>query len=273
MSFKEFITSRVFLKHFLWSVGITLAAIIVVLLALKGYTRHGQSFPVPNVYGLTEEAFEEILDKANLKYVVVDSTYNKEVQPGGVVDQVPEAGHHVKKNRVVYLTLNALGPEEVLLPKVTDIGYRQAVVQLESVGLVAGKITYEPSEFHNLVLKARFEDREIFEGESLPRGTIIDLVLGSGEGSGTTSLPDLRGITLAEARSLLTNASLSPGNLFYDETILTSEDSLAALIYRQHPSPDFAFQTAIGASVDLWLTTDASKVEKRSKNSIDELDF
>lgn len=273
MSFKDFITSRLFLKHFLWSVGITLATIILVLMALKGYTRHGQSFPVPNVYGLTEEEFEKVLDKADLKYQVVDSTYNEEIQPGGVVDQIPEAGHHVKKNRVIYLTLNAMGPEEVLLPRVTDISYRQAVVQLESAGLVAGKVTYEPSEFHNLVLKARLNNRDIFEGEALPRGTVIDLVLGSGEGSGTTTLPDLRGLTLNEARGLLGNASLTVGSLFYDETVVSSDDSLSALIFRQHPSTDFAFQTAIGSSIDLWLTTDAARVEKGTKSSIEELDF
>ncbi len=273
MSFKDFITSRIFLKHFLRSVAITLGTIIIVLLALKGYTRHGQSFPVPNVYGLTEQEYDDIFDKADLKYVVVDSTYNAEITPGGVVDQIPAAGHHVKKNRVVYLTLNAFGPEDVILPRVTDISYRQAVVQLESVGLIAGKMTYEPSEFHNLVLKAKVNNREVSEGQPMPRGTVVDLVLGSGEGNSTTTLPDLRGITLAEARGLLGNASLIVGELFYDQSVLTSEDSLAALIYRQHPSTDFAFQTAIGSSVDLWLTTEQGKAGKQERESNDELDF
>lgn len=271
MNFKEFITSKLFLKNFLFSLGLTLALVILVLLALRFYTRHGQAFPVPNVYGLSEDEYSAVLDKADLKFTVVDSTYNENVKPGGVIDQIPDAGHKVKKNRMVYLTLNARGPEEVILPRVTDISHRQAIVQLESVGLVAGNVTYEPSEFQNLVLKAKYKGEEIFEGERLTKGSVIDLVLGSGEGSGTTSLPDVRGMSLFEARSALLGASLTLGTIFYDETVITSDDSLVAVIYRQHPNPEFSFQTLIGSQVDIWLTTDAGKAG--NEEAEEELDF
>ncbi len=273
MNFKEFITSKIFLRHFVYSVALTLAVVLFILMMLRGYTRHGQALPVPNVYGLTEDEYSEVLDKANLKYLVVDSTYDENVAPGGVVDQIPEAGHKVKKNRVIQLTLNALGPEEVVMPRITDISHRQAIVQLESVGLVPGEVTYEPSEYENLVLKATLDGREIFEGETVTKGTVINLVLGSGENGGSTSLPDLRGMTVEEARGALASASLKMGTLFYDATIVTGADSLMALIFRQHPSPEFSFQTQIGSTVDIWLTTDTEKVKENKTDKEEELDF
>ncbi len=104
MSLKEFLTSKVFLKHFLALIALTFVLIIFALLSLRFYTHHGEAFLVPNVYGLTEGEYSRVLSKANLHYTVVDSTYNDQIKPGGVVDQVPEAGHKVKRKRVIYLT-------------------------------------------------------------------------------------------------------------------------------------------------------------------------
>ncbi len=99
MSLKEFLTSKVFLKHFLALIALTFVLIIFALLSLRFYTHHGEAFLVPNVYGLTEGEYSRVLSKANLHYTVVDSTYNDQIKPGGVVDQVPEAGHKVKRHR------------------------------------------------------------------------------------------------------------------------------------------------------------------------------
>jgi len=273
MKLKEFLTSKVFMKHFLASVALAFAMIIFALLILRFYTRHGEAYPVPNLYGLSEDEYSRILDKADLNFKVVDSTYNAMIKPGGVVDQVPKAGHKVKRNRVIYLTLNALGPEIVHMPRVIDISFRQAVVQLETAGLLPGQITYEPSEYQNLVLKARLNGKEISEGEPVTKGTFIDLVLGSGEGGDNTNLPDLRGLTLAQAREALSQATLNVGTLFFDETVLTPNDSLTAIIIRQHPSPEFSYQAAVGSAIDMWLSTDRSRIEQKKTNQQEESFF
>lgn len=273
MSLKQFLTSKVFVKHLLTSFGVTLGLIFFVLLVLRIYTRHGQAYPVPDVFGMTEEKFAEVLRHAHLQYKITDSTYNPEIQPGGVVGQVPEAGHKVKRNRMVYLTINTLAPVQVALPKVNDISYRQAVAQLELAGLLPGKIIYEPSEFQNLVLGARIKGKKVAEGEKVPRGTIVDLVLGSGENNGTSILPDLRGVPLAEAIIMLTNNSLNIGSVFYDQTVVSSTDSTEAVIFRQHPSPDFSFQITAGSEVDVWLTTDKSKLRKEKDKNQEDADF
>jgi eukaryotic-like serine/threonine-protein kinase len=273
MSLKQFFKSRIFVKHLLISFAITLGLIFLIFISLGIYTRHGQALPVPNVLGMTEEEFSKVLRKAHLQYKITDSTYNAQIKPGAVEDQIPDPGHKVKKNRMIYLTINTITPEKVAVPRLTDISYRQAVVQLESAGLLPGRIMYEPSEFQNLVLKARIDGRNITEGEIVQKGSVIDLVLGSGERGSTSILPDLRGLTLHEAESILSNSSLSIGIVFYDETVMSQADSLKARIYRQHPSPDFAFQAESGSEVDVWLSTDTSKITKDGDKNKEDSDF
>ncbi len=102
---------------------------------------------------------------------------------------------------------------------------------------------------------------------------MIDLILGSGARGGNATLPDLRGLTLAEARHALSSATLNVGTLFYDETVESQSDSLTALITRQHPSPEFSYQTSVGSAVDIWLSTDPSKIERKKANTQDESFF
>lgn len=265
MSLKQFLTSRVFSQQLLLVIAVTLGFIILVLMALRMYTHHGEAFPVPDVYGMTEDQFEEAIEDADLKYKVIDSAYNEQLKPGGVIGQIPEAGHKVKRDRTIFLTLNAVSPGTVSFPRVTDISHRQAIVQLESVGLVPGKVTFEPSEFQNLVLKAKLNGREIGEGEMVTVGSTIDLVLGSGQSGNSTVLPDLKGMTLGEARIALANNSLNLGTHFFDESIANPADSLIARVYRQHPQPKFSFHTSAGTEVDVWLTTDDSKLKDESQ--------
>lgn len=273
MNLKEFLTSRIFVKQLIKSIVLTLALILLVLFSLRIYTRHGRDFSVPDVFGMTEDEYSAKLDDAHLKFRVVDTTYDEKVKPGGVVDQIPEAGHKVKRHRTVLLTVNATSPGKVALPKVTDISYRQASVQLESAGLFAGKVTYEPSEFQNLVLKAKLNGREIREGEMVIKGTVIDLVLGSGEGVSTAILPDLKGLSLNEAKNILLSGSFLLGSVIYDETVLSASDSLQARIFRQHPDTEYSYQAFIGSAIDVWLSTDPAKYENKGTEKQEDLGF
>ncbi|HAX95242.1 MAG TPA: hypothetical protein DCY35_01765 [Prolixibacteraceae bacterium] len=262
MSLKRFLTSRLFFRHLALAVAITAAILLIVLLALKFYTRHGESLPVPDLLGMTEEQFSVVLDKSNLEYVIVDSTYKEEVIAGGAIDQVPDAGMHVKRNRKVFITINAVAPELVSVPPLTDISMRQSLSQLESVGLLPGSITFKPSEFHNLVLEAKFNGSRVSTGELLPKGSMIDLVVGTGDSRGSVRLPNLRGLTLDLARTVLVDSLLSVGAVIYDESVITKIDTLQARIWKQHPSRSESSYISIGASVDIWLTTDESRISE-----------
>jgi eukaryotic-like serine/threonine-protein kinase len=265
MHVRNFLSSKAFLKHFTLALGITLAVIFLVLTSLKVYTLHGKSVQVPDLYGLTENEFAEILDDANLEYVISDSTYINEVAAGGVIDQVPEPGQKVKKGRKLFLTLNAVSPEMVPVPPLTDISLRQSLSQIESAGLLPGDITYQPSEFRNLVLAAQIGGRKIITGEMVPKGTKIDLIIGSGQESGMIYLPDLTGLPLLTARQVLAENLLSVGAVVYDNSIVTRNDSLNARVWRQQPDASSVFEVNIGSSVDIWVSMDENKLIESSE--------
>ena len=163
------------------------------------YTRHGEANPVPDFSGLNTTEAIATAKQHNLRIEVIDSLYVDEAPPGAVVDQVPEAGHRVKQNRIIFLTFNSSQPELVSLPRLTDISFRQALVLVENAGLKIGQILYQPSEYNDLVLKVQIDSTDIFPGKKLPKGASIDLVLGHQEGNLSTPLPDLTGLSVEEA--------------------------------------------------------------------------
>jgi len=261
MSFTKFLTSRKFLLHFILAVVIIILLVFLTLQALKQYTRHGEANPVPDFTGLTVSEAAKTARQHELKVEVMDSVYVNEVQPGAVVDQVPDKNHEVKTNRTIFLTINSTNPEMVSLPKLTDISFRQAQVLVENSGLEIGQISYEPSEYNDLVLNVQIDSADILPGTKLSKGASVDLIVGRTQGNTNTPLPDVTGLTIEEADQALTDAMLNTGVFIYDESVLSSEDSLNAVIWRQRPSPKITGTVNLGSSVDLWVTVDEIKIE------------
>ncbi|HSO87394.1 MAG TPA: hypothetical protein VLQ91_12630, partial [Draconibacterium sp.] len=88
------------------------------------------------------------------------------------------------------------------------------------------------------------------------------LVIGSSSGSQDTPLPNLTGLTYIEAENLLKTNLLNTGVLIYDESIITPEDTLAALIWKQYPNHQNTRIVSLGTSVDLWFTLDSLKIQQ-----------
>jgi len=261
MSFKKFLTSRIFLKNIGAAILLIIVLIFGTMQALKTYTRHGVSYPVPDFSGMTEREAFEMAKRMNVIAEIVDSIYLSDAPPGVVVDQIPGAGFRIKESRVVSLIVNSMMPEQVALPQLTNISIRQAMVLAENSGLKIGQTTYEPSEYNNLVLKVRTGLKEINPGELLYKGTSIDLVIGLTHGNTEVPLPDLTGLTREEAQSYLMNYMLSLGVILYDYSVVTQEDSLNARIWRQSPSPSINRNIYTGSSVDIWVSVDSSKFQ------------
>jgi beta-lactam-binding protein with PASTA domain len=208
------------------------------------------------------DEIESIADQNDLKYEIVDSMHFDGAKPGAVVEQVPEAGSKVKRNRIVFLTINSTVPEKVTLPKLTDISFRQAQALIENCGIILGNISYQPSEYNNLVLKVEQNSRELSTGDIILKGSSVDLIIGSSSGSQDTPLPNLTGLTYNEADNLLKSNMLNTGVLIYDESIITPEDTLAALIWKQYPNYQNTRIVNLGTSIDLWFTLDSLKIQQ-----------
>jgi beta-lactam-binding protein with PASTA domain len=262
MSLKEFIFSKVFLKNFGLAIVITAGVIMLLLLWLNIYTRHGQARPVPDFIGLTIEQSDSLARKKRMKYQVIDSVYvyTTLVPRGCVAEQNPKPGFKVKKWRNISLTINAFRPEMVPMPNLIDLPLRQAKALIEGSGLVMGKKSFKPDLSTDVVLMQLHDGKEITANDSLQKGDVIDLVLGRGLSNLRTNVPNLIGMKLYPAMDRINGTSLNLGTYIFDNTILTNEDSLNAFVYKQNPIFEENATIQYGYSMYLWLTIDSLKL-------------
>lgn len=260
MSIKDFILSKTFLKNIGLAALIVVGFIMALLIWLNFYTRHGQSRPVPSFIGLTMNQTVQLAKKSKLKYQIIDSVYTSEVLRGCIAEQNPVPGFKVKKKRNIMLTINAFNPEMVAMPNLLNLPKRQAIALIESSGLQMGISRYTPDISFDVVLKQIYDGKEIQEGDSIQKGSEIDLVLGKGLSNQKTYVPDLIGINIESARNKIMGASLTLVTSIFDNTVITGQDSADAFVYKQNPDFSVDATLQLGSSIYLWLTVDSAKL-------------
>jgi len=260
MSLKNFILSKLFLKNLGFAVVIVVGGLMILLIWMNFYTRHGQARPVPNFIGLTKEQTASLAKKSRLHYQVIDSIYTTIVPRGCIAEQNPKPGFKVKKWRTVVLTINAFHPEMVAMPNLVNLPKRQAFLLIESSGLQIGELKYIPDLSIDVVIDQQYNGRNIREKDSLQKGSVIDLILGKGLSNQRTSVPDLLRMRLDPAKNKILSSSLNLGTFVYDKTIVTSTDSLRAFVYKQNPEFKIDATLQLGSNIYLWLTVDSAKL-------------
>lgn len=260
MTFKEFIGSKLFLRHLGLALVILIAIVLFLLLWMNIYTRHGQAVAVPDFFGLNMEETETLARKSKMRYQVVDSVYTTLVARGCIAEQNPRPGFKVKKWRNIALTINAFRPEMVAIPDLIDLPLRQAIAVIEGSGLEMGSLRYKPDLSVDVVLSQLHNGKEIMAGDSLQKGSVIDLLLGKGLSNQRTSVPNLIGMNLEPAKNRILGTSLNLGTFIYDNTIRTGDDSLSAFVYKQNPEFLYDATLQLGSSMYLWLTVDSTKL-------------
>jgi beta-lactam-binding protein with PASTA domain len=268
MSLKNFLLSKVFLKNLGLAVVIVVGAIMVLLIWLNLYTRHGQARPVPDFYGLSSSQVEQLARKNKLRYQIIDSVYTTLVPRGAVAEQSPKPGFRVKKWRNIVLTINALNPEMVAMPNLIDLPIRQALKVIESSGLEKGELRFKPDLSVNVVIEQLYKGRPITEGDSIQKGSVVDLVLGMGLSNQRTSVPNLMGMSLNPAKDRLMESALNLGTYIYDNSIATRQDTLNAIVFKQNPVFREGASMPIGSDVYLWLTVDSAKMRSDSTMAV-----
>lgn len=260
MKFLNFLISKVFFKNLSLAVLIAGGIILGSLLFLQIYTHHGQAKQVPDFQGMNLEEVEKITIKHKLQFIIIDSVYSQQVEKGHVVYQNPEPGFKVKKNRKIFLTINAVKPEMIRVPDVVGLSLRQAKALLQTRGLIIGKLSFVPDLAINNVLKQKNNGVEIVEGDSLKKNAIIDLVLGKGLSNQKTLVPNLVSLDLETAKQKILGSSMNLGAFTFDETIEDEKDSITAFIWKQNPEYNEDYRIPLGSSMYIWLTVDSAKL-------------
>ncbi len=255
MNWKIFIDKKIW-KH-IGIITISLIVLLIITFMLFGvYTQHGKSKPVPDFTGLTEVQLQHLIKSNNLRYSIIDSVHIDNLPKGVVIEQEPKAGENVKKNRKLFFTINAWSEELVAIPRVIDLSLRDAKVLIESFGLTVGNLIYIPSEYTNLVLGQHYQGKPVEPGTTVSKKSKIDLLIGQGLSRETTAVPNLIGLKLSEAKRITQSVYLNVGATIYDDSVISHNDSINAIIWKQNPHSHRGTTRRLGASIDIWLTND-----------------
>lgn len=267
MQLKEFLVKagkaaldNFYVRNVLYAIAGFIILLLLTMLALNIFTRHGRTYTVPNYSGLTMEKALEMANRGDLRLDVSDSVYIDSRDRGVIVDQNPKANTEVKSGRRIFLTINAVIPIMVPMPNLVDLSNRQAKAILDQHGLKIAKLSYAPDIAANNVLAQKIKGVSVAPGTKVPRGSKVELVLGLGTNNPQTGIPILAGLSAEEAQSRIFESSLNVGDVKYDETVKTYADSINAKVYNQYPAPSTNPSYRFGSRVNIWLTINASRI-------------
>lgn len=253
--FRESLTQNILLI-----ICILVAGYIIVTVSLKGITRHGQEFAVPDFYGMSVAEANEAASGMSLRLVISDSVYIRGMERGAITRQNPEPGSKVKKNRRILLVINSVSPRQSIMPSLTGFSMRQARAELSANGLNIGKLIYVEDMATNNVLAQKYKGRDIAPGTSLNSGSYIDLVVGLNPADSSTFVPNVIGYRYRMATELLHDNSLNIVGSRFDSTVSDYSDSLEAYVYGQYPPASDSVSVRKGSSVTLYLSKDISRI-------------
>jgi beta-lactam-binding protein with PASTA domain len=200
---------------------------------LSWITHHNQTENVPMVVGQNIEAAKKLLEDKGFRVIVNDSVYDGSVLPLTVTRQSPEADAVVKEGRTIFLSINRAAAPMVTMPNLVGYSFRSANLYLQSAQLKFGDTTYRPDIARNAVLEQLWKGQIIKPGTLIPLGSAISFVLGSGMGNDNIEVPNLVGLTFAEAKLQLTSLNLGVGAVVLLDNIT---DTANAFVIKQNPT-------------------------------------
>jgi beta-lactam-binding protein with PASTA domain len=266
-----FVTTKLFIKQ----VGLLILCYLLLiggtLLYLDIRTHHGEKIAVPNIVGKHIDDIEDLLEESELDYIVLDSIYRPNVREGTIIKQNPEPTSRtkvfVKSSRIVEISLSKK-INYVVVPDLLHKSKRYAESILKNRGLkfqVSFKIS--PNNI-DAVISQKVKGRRIREGEKVPYGTVIHLIIGKASKEDPFEVPDLYGMTYTQADSVvyeLPSVSLIIGDC---AGCKTKKDTLRARISSQTPEFFKGNMRPPGSDIVIFLEKDF--VDKRMETTDEE---
>jgi len=249
-------------------------AIIVLIVLVYGFfnvylpisTNQGETISVPDLQGMMHYDVAEFLDKRNLRYEIeADSGYSPKYPPLAVLKQFPLANDKVKENRKIYLTLNTKNPPVIKLPRLYGLSIKNAILELNSLGFLLGTTTYKPASHLNTIMSMSIAGKNYQGGELVAKGSKIDFILADGLGNRQLESPNLEGLDLEEAKTVIFGSGLKFRNAVYNkegnvlvkainfdgDEYMKEVPMAKGKVFKQ--KPEAGKQIRIGTEVDIWL--------------------
>ncbi len=237
-----------------------LVLILVVKIALNIYTRHGERIEMPNLINKSMNEVKDIADKQSFDVIIYDSVQIVG-KPGGIVlTQNPPSGSYVKRGRKIYLTTTKSEPDRFaakLLPTLYGKKFslkRKEIKDRFSVEMKIKGYKYDPGPVDH-ILEVYYKGRPIVNrrGRNLKveiaKGDTLQVIL-SKQGGGEVAIPDLRCMSLTEAKFLAESRKLKIGKVTEMGGV---SDAETAYVVTQFPQYKADTKMPMGATIDLAI--------------------
>lgn len=257
----NYLISKNFLLNFLAIIAVYFIGYFTLTKCLNSSTNHGEEIEVPNLIGKNQNNLKNIFTNLDLNYVVLDSIYDPSKVEGTIISQDPEPTSistvYVKEGRKIKLSVSKR-TQLVEMPDLIDKSQRFAESILRNRKF-RFTLDYKPSkEAHGAVMQQLYKNKPIEGGTKIPIGSRVKLVVGRDEAGVPQPLPNLYGLTIAEARQRVAGM-LNMEFLVSCEAGYTREDSLSARVITQSPEyVDENSRVASGTTIQVFATKDFS---------------
>lgn len=190
-------------------------------------TEEVQSVAMLSVTGVSEEAALKMLSDAGFTNVKTEHVEDEKTQEGYVFEQSVKEGETIPADQEIVLKVSA-GAEEVDVPDVKNYEDSQAVTILTEAGFeVSHAYEYSDDVEKDKVIKTDPEG-----GTKAAKGSKVIVTVSNGSEKKEVEVPNLGGLTEAQARDSLSSKKLSAGNVTHENS-----DSVAAgMVISQNPA-------------------------------------
>lgn len=234
---------------------------LVISLALKIYTNHGQKLKLSNYTNLPVKKVEQLVYAHGFELVITDSVHMPG-RPGGMVtSQVPPANSYVKRGRKIYVTVSRFNADiiesDVLF---SSYGKKFEHKRTELFNLFGLKSKLRSAEYDpgppGHILKIYYRDQLIVDkniqtsGIKISKGDTLEMIVSSLTG-GSLEIPDLRCKDYSEALFLLDAAGLKLGEISMNGEIANTDSSF---VVDQYPAFKSGALIQMGEKIDLTIS-------------------
>ena len=217
-----------------------------------------QKVTIENVAGMTTEKAKTALSQKGLSNVKVSEQQSDTVSAGKVISTDPEAGTEVEKDAEITLIVSS-GTSTVQVPSVASMTVSKAKSTLAAEGFnaVEGSKVYSDTVKAGLVAYSNPKG-----GAQASKGATITLYISKGPKRTTTTVPDLMGMTKAQAKEALTAKKLVLGSVSTAYSDNVSKNRVCV------QSKAEGTEVKTGSTVDITLSLGASKTYSYYSNKV-----
>jgi len=232
--------------QFLIAFGIVSLALILIFdwFIMPSYVRQNKTLIVTDIKGKDLNRALIELETEGYKGVVYDTVYTADVNPQTVVDQYPVAGAKVKPGRTIRLKISR-SEKLIIVPNLVGQSRRSVEISLQQIGL---RIDTVYTEFNPDYPKGTVAWQFPKSGDHIKKGMGLQITVSQGLPPDFFQVPQLFGMSMQNAKDLLTKARLKVGKISYKQ----NEDLVPYTVLDQSIAPGTVLDQTI--QVDLVVS-------------------